>query len=68
MQDARRPIPLEEAELVERVKAGETQAYDLLVRKYQDRLFNACWRISGHLEDARDLTQDAFLRAFENIS
>jgi RNA polymerase sigma-70 factor (ECF subfamily) len=37
------------------------------VRKYQDRLFNTCWRICGHLEDARDLTQEAFLKAFENL-
>ena len=29
---------------------------------------NACWRICGHLEDARDLTQDAFLKAFEHLA
>ena len=63
-----RPIPLEEVELVERVKAGETEAYEHLVRKYQDRVFNACWRITGHLEDARDLTQEAFLTAFKEIA
>ena len=63
-----RPIPFEDAELVERVKAGETQAYGELVRKYQDRVFNACWRICGHLEDARDLTQEAFLKAFEGLA
>jgi RNA polymerase sigma-70 factor (ECF subfamily) len=38
------------------------------VRKYQDRVFNACWRICGHLEDARDLTQEAFLKAYEGLS
>lgn len=63
-----RPIPLEDVELVEKVKAGQTEAYGQLVEKYQDRVFNACWRICGHLEDARDLTQDAFLKAFENLS
>ncbi len=66
--DAGRPIPLEEAELVEKVKAGQTEAYEELVRKYQDRVFNTCWRISGHLEDARDLTQEAFLKALEGIA
>ena len=63
-----RPVSLEEAELVEKVKAGQTEAYGELVRRYEDRLFNTCWRICGHLEDARDLTQEAFLRGFESIS
>jgi RNA polymerase sigma-70 factor (ECF subfamily) len=62
-----RPIPLEDAALIEKVKAGQSEAYGVLVRKYQDRVFNACWRICGHLEDARDLTQEAFLKAFEQL-
>jgi RNA polymerase sigma-70 factor (ECF subfamily) len=65
---APRPVPLEEVELIEKVKAGHTEAYGELVRKYQDRVFNTCWRICGHLEDARDLTQEAFLKAFDGIA
>ncbi len=61
------PIPLAEAELIEQVRAGHTEAYGDLVRQYQDRVFNTCWRISGNLEDARDLTQEAFLKAFEQF-
>jgi RNA polymerase sigma-70 factor (ECF subfamily) len=63
-----RPVPLEDAELIEEVKAGQTEAFGQLVEKYQDRVFNACWRICGHLEDARDATQETFLKAFNNIS
>lgn len=62
-----RPIPLEDAALVEKVNAGQPEAFGELVRKYQDRVFNTCWRICGHLEDARDVTQEAFLKAFENL-
>jgi len=62
-----RPASLEDAQLIQRIMAGHTEAYGELVRKYQDRVFNTCWRICGHLEDARDLTQEAFLRAFENL-
>jgi RNA polymerase sigma-70 factor (ECF subfamily) len=62
-----RPVSLEDAELIEQVRAGRTEAYAALVRKYQDRVFNTCWRICGHLEDARDLTQDAFLKAYESL-
>lgn len=57
----------QDAALVECVKAGQAEAFGTLVRKYQDRVFNTCWRLCGHLEDARDLTQEAFLKAFEGI-
>jgi RNA polymerase sigma-70 factor (ECF subfamily) len=62
-----RPVPLEDAELIEKVRNGNAEAFGQLVRKYQDRVFNTCWRICGHLEDARDLTQDAFLKAYEQL-
>lgn len=62
-----RPVSLEDAQLIEKVKGGQTEVYGTLVRKYQDRVFNTCWRICGHLEDARDLTQEAFLKAFEGL-
>ncbi|MEK6798866.1 MAG: sigma-70 family RNA polymerase sigma factor [Planctomycetota bacterium] len=51
-----------------RVRLGETEAFSALVWKYQDRLFNTCWRICGNLEDARELTQEAFLKAFEGLA
>lgn len=62
-----RVLPLEDLAIVEKVKAGRTEAFGMLVLKYQDRVFNACWRICGHLDDARDFTQEAFVRALENI-
>lgn len=63
-----RPVSLEEAEIVEKVRAGDVHAYEQLVVKYQDRVFNACWRICGNFEDARDLTQEAFMKALESIA
>ena len=62
-----RALPLEDLAVIERVKEGGTEAFGKLVLKYQDRVFNACWRICGHLDDARDFTQEAFVRALENI-
>jgi RNA polymerase sigma-70 factor (ECF subfamily) len=63
-----RPVSLEDVDLVKQVQAGRTEAFGTLVRKYQDRVFNACWRICGHLEDARDVTQDAFVKALEGLA
>jgi RNA polymerase sigma-70 factor (ECF subfamily) len=61
-------ISLEDAQLVVEVQNGHPEAYGTLVERYQDRVFNACWRIVGNLEDARDLTQDAFLKGFEGLA
>lgn len=57
----------EDAALIEKIRAGQVECYGELVLKYQDRIFNTCWRITGNLEDARDLTQEAFLRAYERL-
>ncbi len=67
-RDSGRLVSLEDAQLIERIQAGQTEAYGELVHKYQDQVFNTCWRICGHLEDARDVTQEAFLKAFEGLS
>jgi RNA polymerase sigma-70 factor (ECF subfamily) len=60
--------PDDEGAILRMIRAGQVQAYASLVTRYQDRVFNTCWRICGNLEDARDLTQEAFLRALERIS
>jgi RNA polymerase sigma-70 factor (ECF subfamily) len=60
-------VSFEDAVLVRQVQAGQVHAYADLVRKYQDRVYNTCWRICGSAEDARDLTQDVFLKALESI-
>lgn len=57
----------DEAVLVDSARSGDMNAFSRLVVKYQDRVLNTCWRISGRLEDAEDLTQETFLRALEAI-
>ena len=64
---AARPVSLEDAQLIEKIRTGQSEAYGILVRKYQDQIFNTCWRICGHLEDARDVSQEAFLKAYEKL-
>lgn len=62
------PIRFEDAVLVRRVQDGDAAAFTTLVSKYQDKVYNACWRLCGHVEDARDLTQEAFFRAYQGIA
>ena len=57
----------DDAVLVEQAQAGDMGAFSRLVSRYQDRVLNACWRISGNREDAQDLAQDAFLQALKKM-
>jgi len=54
-------------ELVNRTLGGDGTAFAALVQRYQDRLYNAVFRLVGSPEDARDLLQDAFIKAYENL-
>ena len=47
--------------------AGRTAAFGELVRRYQDRLYNTVFRLVDNPEDARDVVQDAFLRAYQSL-
>ena len=53
--------------LIEACRAGRTEAFGVLVQRYQDRLYPTILRLTGSAEDALDLLQDAFLRAFEKL-
>ena len=60
-------VPVDEAILVEQARSGDMGAFSRLVTRYQDRVLNACWRVCGNIDDAQDLTQEAFLHALESI-
>ena len=53
--------------LIAACRAGRTEAFGVLVQRYQDRLYPTMLRLTGGAEDALDLLQDAFLRAFEKL-
>ncbi|MCC5806661.1 MAG: sigma-70 family RNA polymerase sigma factor [Opitutales bacterium] len=57
----------EDAVLVQRVQGGDVAAFDRLVVKYRERLFSIIYNLTSNREDAADLTQDAFIKAFSSI-
>ena len=59
--------PLDEPVLVKRVRAGDSDAYATLVRRYLRTAFAVAYGILGQVEDAEDLVQDAFVKALERI-
>lgn len=60
-------IWLSDKDLVQKVLAGEAEAFNLLVRRWEKRLFNFALRLTGNREEALDITQEGFTRAFEQI-
>lgn len=56
-----------EEELVQRAQAGELEAFEELVVRHERWVFTLARRITGHLQDAEDATQQAFLSAMENL-
>jgi RNA polymerase sigma-70 factor, ECF subfamily len=57
----------EDLDLINRTEAGEREAFDDLVRKYQKPLYAMLYRMVGNHEDASDLLQKAFVKAFTGL-
>lgn len=56
-----------DADLVQRAQSGDSSALTELVTRYQDRVYNTCYRMCRNHADAEDLTQTTFVRAFEAL-
>lgn len=54
--------------LVQRCRGGDRRAFEALVDRYQKPVFNAALRMLRDAEDARDVTQTVFLKAFEHLA
>ena len=60
--------PRAEAEFIERLKRGEAAAFEELVAERSGEIYGLLFRLTENSEEARDLTQETFLRAFQSIS
>lgn len=58
---------LSDAAIIERVLAGERSLYEVLMRRYNTRLYRAARAILGNDRDVEDVMQDAYVRAFQNL-
>lgn len=57
----------EDLEIVQKVQEGDIDAFDQLVSKYRERIYAVVYNLTSNREDASDLTQDAFIKAFQSI-
>jgi RNA polymerase sigma-70 factor (ECF subfamily) len=58
---------VEDADLIRQAARGNVEAYNLLVSRWEKRVYNYLLRLSRNREDALDLTQDVFLKAYQNL-
>ena len=59
--------PVDEQALVARARRGELDAYDELVRRYQERIYATIYHMTANHEDANDLAQESFIKAFQAL-
>ena len=59
---------VEDRDLIVRARRGDVEAYNLLVSRWEKRVFNYILRLVGDREDALDVTQDVFLKTYQNLS
>lgn len=60
-------IESNDAYYIDKVKAGETQAFSVIVSRYKNKVFSIIYRIINHREDAEDITQEVFIKLFRSL-
>jgi RNA polymerase sigma-70 factor (ECF subfamily) len=61
------PAGLDERALVEACLAGRPDAFDVIVEHHRRTVYQLCYRFAGNHEDASDLSQEVFLRAYRGL-
>ena len=56
-----------ESELVAEVRAGDVKSFEALVNLYERRIYHIAYRIVESVQDAEDVLQETFLKAFKNL-
>jgi RNA polymerase sigma-70 factor (ECF subfamily) len=58
---------VEDTDLIRQAAKGNVESFNLLVSRWEKRVYNYLLRITANREDALDLTQDTFLKAYQNL-
>jgi RNA polymerase sigma factor (sigma-70 family) len=58
----------DDQEYIRKVLAGDTNAYAALVNRYKDMVFTLCLKLVNNREEAEELSQDSFVKAFRSLN
>ena len=58
---------VEDRDLIAKARKGHVDAYNVLVSRWEKRVFNYLLRLVSNREDAMDVSQDVFLKAYQNL-
>ncbi len=61
-------VEIDDHELVRRAQARDREAFDALVRRYENYAYNLCYRLTGNASDASDVLTDGFTRAWNGLA
>ena len=61
-------LQFEAAQIVRRCLNGDSSAWAEMVRTHHKRVYGLCYRFTGNVADAEDLTQDVFLKIYSNLA
>jgi RNA polymerase sigma-70 factor (ECF subfamily) len=61
------PVEPDDRQLVRTIREGDTDAFELLVRRKTSKVYALCYRIIGNSEDAKDISQLVFIKLWENL-
>jgi RNA polymerase sigma-70 factor (ECF subfamily) len=57
-----------DSQLIKKAKEGDSKAYEGLLKKYKNSVFNLVYRMVRDIQEAEDLTQEAFIKAFNSLT
>ena len=58
----------EDLAIVHKIQDGDVDAFDALILKYRERVYSVIYNLTSNREDASDLTQETFIKAFQSIN
>ena len=58
----------DDSEIIQSVISGDTSKYELIIKKYQSRIINLCYKYTKNYHDAEEVAQESFIRAYNSLN
>ena len=58
----------DDSEIIQSVLSGDASKYELIIKKYQSRIINLCYKYTKNYHDAEEVAQESFVRAYNSLS